>query len=62
MKSCPVCERDVEPLEENDAFPFCSSRCKQVDLGRWFKEDHTISITPFSTERNLEADEPADEE
>jgi endogenous inhibitor of DNA gyrase (YacG/DUF329 family) len=23
--------------------PFCSRRCKLVDLGKWFNEEHTIS-------------------
>jgi endogenous inhibitor of DNA gyrase (YacG/DUF329 family) len=24
--------------------PFCSSRCRQVDLGRWLDEKHTLPI------------------
>jgi len=23
--------------------PFCSHRCKMIDLGRWFGEEHTLS-------------------
>src|SRR5207302_169852 len=33
---CPICARDVAPRGENAAYPFCSSACKLVDLGRWF--------------------------
>jgi endogenous inhibitor of DNA gyrase (YacG/DUF329 family) len=51
--ACPVCERDVEPREDNPSFPFCSKRCKQVDLGRWFNEEVSIPMTPNSTERSL---------
>jgi uncharacterized protein len=35
--SCPICERTLEsqgPKEWPD-WPFCSPRCKMVDLGRW---------------------------
>jgi len=39
---CPTCKK------EGDWFagpfgPFCSQRCKLVDLGKWFGEEHTIS-------------------
>ena len=39
---CPACKR------EGDWFagaygPFCSRRCKLVDLGKWFGEEHVIS-------------------
>ncbi len=39
---CPICGR------ENDFFaeplgPFCSKRCKLVDLGKWLGEDYRIS-------------------
>jgi len=26
----------------NRAFPFCSERCRLVDLGRWLKEEYRI--------------------
>ena len=29
------------PLPEN--FPFCSARCKTVDLGKWLNEEYAIS-------------------
>lgn len=39
---CPICGRQndffTEPLG-----PFCSTRCKMVDLGKWFGEDYKIS-------------------
>lgn len=43
---CPICEKDVgfyksEKLPPN--FPFCSKRCKLVDLGKWLDEEYTIS-------------------
>jgi endogenous inhibitor of DNA gyrase (YacG/DUF329 family) len=26
--------------------PFCSARCAQIDLGRWFAEDYRIAASP----------------
>ncbi len=36
--SCPICGR---PAAE-EARPFCSSRCRRVDLGRWLTEGYAI--------------------
>ncbi|MCA8923815.1 MAG: DNA gyrase inhibitor YacG [Planctomycetes bacterium] len=34
---CPSCERRVDPKAET--FPFCCTRCRQVDLYRWLSGD-----------------------
>lgn len=39
--ACPTCKSSV--TEEAQTFPFCSSRCKTIDLGRWFDESFKIS-------------------
>ena len=39
---CPGCKHPVLPRAENPAFPFCSTRCKEVDLGRWLGEEFRI--------------------
>ena len=36
---CPTCKKEVE---QNEFFPFCSERCKLVDLGRWIGEEYRI--------------------
>ena len=39
--TCPICRKKF--LEsETDAFPFCSSRCRWIDLNRWFNEEYTV--------------------
>jgi endogenous inhibitor of DNA gyrase (YacG/DUF329 family) len=43
---CPVCRAQVAARVDNPAFPFCSARCKQIDLGRWLQEDYRISGEP----------------
>lgn len=39
--ACPTCKTRVD--ETVETFPFCSSRCKTIDLGRWFDESYKVS-------------------
>ena len=43
---CPTCKRDVDWSERSKYRPFCSDRCRLIDLGAWFKEDHAIAGDP----------------
>ena len=36
---CPICDR-MFAREATKSMPFCSVRCQQVDLGRWFNESY----------------------
>jgi endogenous inhibitor of DNA gyrase (YacG/DUF329 family) len=38
---CPICEKAVP--SEGAFKPFCSSRCKDVDLGKWLGEEYRVS-------------------
>ena len=38
---CPICNRPVR-LEDKES-PFCSARCREVDLGNWADEKYVIS-------------------
>ncbi len=38
---CPICGRPV--AEDEEHFPFCSRRCRQVDLGKWLGGQYVIS-------------------
>jgi len=40
MAACPICKKDSGPRAQNTAFPFCSARCKMVDLGKWLNEEY----------------------
>jgi endogenous inhibitor of DNA gyrase (YacG/DUF329 family) len=40
--NCPTCEAKVVWREENKFRPFCSERCKQIDLGAWAEEKYVI--------------------
>lgn len=39
---CPTCGGKVEWTEQNKFRPFCSLRCKQIDLGAWAEEKYVI--------------------
>lgn len=38
---CPTCRNVV--LIDNENFPFCSDRCRLLDLGKWASGDYKIS-------------------
>jgi hypothetical protein len=40
--ACPTCGKKVEWTPANKYRPFCSERCKQIDLGAWAEEKYTI--------------------
>ena len=40
---CPNCGRDALWAPENPWRPFCSERCKQIDLGAWASESYRIT-------------------
>jgi len=40
---CPTCREEVIYSKENTFRPFCSKRCKLIDLGEWASEGHKIS-------------------
>jgi hypothetical protein len=54
---CPICGRDVSPRPDNPAFPFCSSQCKLVDLGRWFDGSYRVPGPPVESTDELLSDE-----
>jgi endogenous inhibitor of DNA gyrase (YacG/DUF329 family) len=41
---CPTCGTPVEWSAESRFRPFCSARCKDVDLGAWASESYRIPV------------------
>lgn len=54
---CPICKKDVSLDDPN--MPFCSDRCRMIDLGNWASEKYVIS-TPVN--RNDMEDEFSESE
>jgi endogenous inhibitor of DNA gyrase (YacG/DUF329 family) len=40
MTRCPICRKEVAPTSAE--FPFCSERCRIIDLGNWASEKYRI--------------------
>lgn len=38
---CPTCKKPATK-QDNPRFPFCSERCRLIDLGRWIDEEYRI--------------------
>ena len=38
---CPICRKEV-PLDSSNV-PFCSDRCRLIDLGKWASGDYKVS-------------------
>ncbi len=37
---CPICKKEVAP--DSEEMPFCSERCRLIDLGNWASEKYVI--------------------
>jgi uncharacterized protein len=48
---CPTCRALV--LEKTEDYPFCSDRCRRIDLGKWASGDYKVS-TPIQDPDLLE--------
>jgi len=47
--ACPICKRPVEPKFR----PFCSKRCADVDLSRWFAGAYAIPGEALEEEQDV---------
>lgn len=46
MVKCPTCEARTPWTEDNAFRPFCSERCKLIDLGAWASERYVVAGRP----------------
>jgi endogenous inhibitor of DNA gyrase (YacG/DUF329 family) len=51
--TCPNCKTTVAWNDESRWKPFCSERCKLIDLGEWFDEKHRIADQQESAQEFL---------
>jgi endogenous inhibitor of DNA gyrase (YacG/DUF329 family) len=56
---CPICGKAAAPRSKNAAAPFCSARCKQVDLGKWLREEYRIPTNQRSEDPSNDSHELA---
>lgn len=54
--ACPHCAKEVIWDQNNPFRPFCSERCKMIDLGHWANETYRVPVedndTPDDEELN----------
>ena len=61
---CPICRRSSAPQEPREGeqrspYPFCSERCRLVDLGRWLDGRYRIPVeVDEHDEAEVDIDEP----
>ncbi len=56
---CPNCGR---LLESKQHMPFCSQRCRQIDLARWLDERYTLPIYRDDEDEESQAEERGEPE
>jgi hypothetical protein len=54
--TCPTCQAAVSWTPENRWRPFCSERCKLIDLGQWATEKYRVPVE--SPPEDSEAPDP----
>lgn len=53
---CPTCNAGVLWQEGQEWKPFCSERCKLIDLGEWASEGHRIAGESLQEGNSLDVD------
>ena len=46
MSPCAICGTAIAPRRANSFYPFCSARCRLIDLGNWLGEKYRIADPP----------------
>jgi hypothetical protein len=54
--TCPICKK-ITTWEENPWRPFCSERCKLIDLGKWVSEEYRFTGEKDEKEQRAEGNE-----
>lgn len=54
--ACPICKKPVKSTGPD--FPFCSERCRTIDLGKWASGDYVISSPVKDAEEPIRESTP----
>ncbi|HTW57215.1 MAG TPA: DNA gyrase inhibitor YacG [Terriglobales bacterium] len=57
---CPICKKAVKSTDRE--FPFCSSRCRTIDLGKWASGGYVISSPVTDADEPIRDHNPEDSE
>jgi endogenous inhibitor of DNA gyrase (YacG/DUF329 family) len=53
--ACPICKRALSRANTTQTHPFCSPRCKLVDLGNWLGDGYVIAGASLDQVEDLDA-------
>lgn len=56
---CPTCKKPIDP--KLATAPFCSERCRQVDLGRWLGENYSLPVYRLDEDEEEAGEGPPNE-
>lgn len=54
---CPTCGKEVQWSEQSPWRPFCSERCKLIDLGEWAEEGYRVPDDKSDRPWSIDGDE-----
>lgn len=57
---CPICKKAVKRADPE--FPFCSERCRTIDLGKWASGGYVISSPVKDAEELIQDGNPEDQD
>jgi len=57
---CPICKKELKLTDANA--PFCSDRCRLIDLGKWASGGYVISSPVTDAEEGINDTTPEDPE
>jgi hypothetical protein len=57
---CPICKKPTKAADPD--FPFCSDRCRLIDLGKWASGGYVISSPVTDIEEAVRQDTPDEED
>lgn len=55
---CPICKKSIKSTDPD--FPFCSDRCRLIDLGKWASGGYVISSPVTDAEEEIQ-DRPVED-
>jgi endogenous inhibitor of DNA gyrase (YacG/DUF329 family) len=57
---CPICKKTVKSTDAD--FPFCSDRCRLIDLGKWASGGYVIASPTTDSDEPIRESNPEDQE
>ena len=57
---CPICKKEVKSTDAE--FPFCSERCRTIDLGKWASGAYVVSSPVTDAADSIQDSMPEDPE